>query len=147
MIFILFLGTVLVVFGLWNKGKFFLYFPYGKVEIEVVECNIIHEQEYGFAPFDFYTLSADIRYSVSGVKYRSKKIGYAGAGRFSSEIKANEVRERVLNSKECYFSLRRPSFGYVIKSDSVGDRDGRSGFLGSGLIVIAVYLVFNFFGL
>ncbi|WP_414430434.1 hypothetical protein ACMG4M_16305 [Alcanivorax sp. IL3] len=57
-----------------------------------------------------------------------------------------KVKEKVANSSCFYFSKKDPSFGYILRSSAVGDRDGRYGFLAAGMLVLVVSLYFGFWG-
>jgi len=108
---------------------------------------VIHEEEFGFfSPIDLYRIDVAFEYSLIGEKYKSNRISFYGKGVFSSEEKAMKVKEKVANSSCCYFSKKDPSFGYILRSSAVGDRDGRYGFLAAGMLILVVSLYFGFWG-
>lgn len=148
LIFLFLLGCSLLVFGFWPFMVYWRFSPYGLSRVRIIDCVVIHEEEFGFfSPIDLYRVEVAFEYSVNGEKYKSSRIGFYGKGLFSSEKKATKVKEEVEGSNYCHFSKKEPSFGYIFRSGAVGDRDGRSGFLAAGVLILVGLLCFSFWGL
>ena len=145
LIFLFLLGCSLLVFGFWPFMVYWRFSPYGLSRVRIIDCVVIHEEGFGFfSPIDLYRIDVAFEYSLIGEKYKSNRIGFYGKGVFSSEEKAMKVKEKVANSSCFYFSKKDPSFGYILRSSAVGDRDGRYGFLAAGMLVLVVSLYFGF---
>lgn len=146
MIIILFLGTLLFIWGVWPFLLRLYLSPFSSSTIYDESIDIIvKEESRRYIYVDVYWVIVKYSYDVGGKVYSSNNVGISDGLKFQSEEKAKKFVDEVKQYNSCLYSERFNNKAFLTTRVSNGDGDSTFSKIASGIIILIFYFYLDFY--